>query len=280
VKSGQAQVRAKRQRAVAGKRGDKSFLAVADKLFRTLETFTSVRENDLTLEEVTRRTGLPKSTSFRLLSSLEKCGYLTQNKLSGRYSLGDRFFELANSSLPYQRLISIARPYLNSLMLTFAESVNLGVYDDGMVAHIFTIDSPKPYRVSATVGNRAYLHCTGMGKALAAYMDEAELRSVFMRYGLPSHTQNTLTTEQAIFEEMARIRKTGICHDNQEDVEGVECFASAIFGTDDKPVASMSVSGPSVRMRPQAESISAAVRDTARRISYALGWTQPSDSGK
>ena len=267
-------IQGKRARpALIEKRGDKSFLAVAEKLFHTLEIFTTYREGDLSLDQITRKSGLPKSTSFRLLSSLEKCGYLVQNKESGRYSLGERFFSLANSTLPYQRLIAIARPYLNSLMLTFAESVNLGIYDDGMVAHIFTIDSPKPYRVSATVGNRAYLHCTGMGKALAAYMDEPALRSVFLKYGLPPRTQYTLTTEEAIFQDLAKIRETGVSHDNQEDVEGVECFASAIFGSDGTPVASMSLSGPMIRMRPQSDSMRAAVRETARRISFALGWT-------
>jgi len=277
VKPVPIQKRAAKTKAAKAERGDKSFLAVADKLFRTLETFTAYRAGELTLDEITRRTGLPKSTSFRLVSSLEKCGYLAQDPASGRYSLGDRFFELANSSLPYQRLISIARPYLNSLMLTFAESVNLGVYDDGKVAHIFAIDSPKPYRVSATIGNRAYLHCTGMGKALAAYLDKDELHAVLVRFGLPQHTQYTFTTEDALLEELKHIRKTGISHDNQEDIEGVECFASAIFGADGKPVASMSLSGPVVRMRPQAEAMSAAVHETARRISYALGWMQQSD---
>lgn len=274
MKSPQPQKRATKTKVPGNERGDKSFLAVADKLFRTLETFTAYRAGNLTLDEITRRTGLPKSTSFRLVSSLEKCGYLTQDQLSGRYSLGDRFFDLANSSLPYQRIISIARPYLNSLMLTFMESVNLGVYDDGMVAHIFAIDSPKPYRVTATIGNRAYLHCTGMGKALAAYLSETELREVLVRFGLPRHTQYTLTTEASLLKELKKIRETGISHDNQEDVEGVECFASTIFGADGKPVASMSMSGPAIRMRPQADALSAAVRETARRISYALGWIQ------
>jgi DNA-binding IclR family transcriptional regulator len=255
------------------KRGDKSFLAVAEKMFLTLEIFTVYREGELSLDEVTRKTGLPKSTAFRLLGSLEKCGYLEQNKSSGRYSLGARFFDLANSTLPYNRLISIVRPYLNSLMLTFAESVNLGVYDDGLVAHIFTIDSPQGHRVSATVGNRANLHCTSMGKALAAYMDRDTLHEVFLRYGLPPKTRHTLTTEQAVFEELDRIRESGISHDNQEDVEGVECFGAALLGPDGMPVASMSISGPAVRMGPKAESLKAAVRETARRISFALGWT-------
>ncbi len=255
------------------KRGDKSFLAVAEKMFLTLEIFTVYREGELSLDEVTRKTGLPKSTAFRLLTSLEKCGYLEQNKSSGRYSLGARFFDLANSTLPYNRLISIVRPYLNSLMLTFAESVNLGVYDDGLVAHIFTIDSPQGHRVSATVGNRANLHCTSMGKALAAYMDRDTLREVFLRYGLPPKTHNTLTTEEAVFKELDHIRATGISHDNQEDVYGVECFGAALLGADGLPVASMSISGPAVRMGPKADSLKAAVRETARRISFALGWT-------
>jgi DNA-binding IclR family transcriptional regulator len=83
----------------------------------------------------------------------------------------------------------------------------------------------------------------------------------------------TLTTEEALFAELDRIRETGISHDNQEDVEGVECFAAVIMGAEGKPVASMSVSGPAVRMSKQTESIPAAVRETARRISFALGWT-------
>lgn len=251
---------------------DKSFLAVAEKLFTTIETFTQSPEGDLSLDQITKQTGLPKSTAFRLLRSLEHCGYLTQNKSSGLYSLGERFFTLANSTLPHQRLISIARPYMHSLMLTFGESVNLGVYDEGMVAHIFAIDSPKPYRVTATIGNRAHLHCTGMGKAIAAHLDSAELERVLLKLGLPSRTHNTITSVEALREELARIRESGVSHDNQEDGDGVECFAAPIFGTSGAVVASMSISGPSVRMRSQASALQDAVRETARRISFVLGW--------
>lgn len=264
---------AKRRQATEASGGrDKSFLAVAEKLFTTLETFTKYREGDLSLDEITKKTGLPKSTTFRLVNSLEKCGYLVQNESSGLYSLGERFFDLANSTLPYQRLISIARPYLQSLMLTFAESANLGVYDDGMVAHIFSIDSPKPYRVSATIGNRGHLHCTSMGKAIAAYLPKETLDEIFLRHGLPQRTSKTLTSIDAVMSDLRKVRRTGISHDNQEDVEGVECFGAAVFGADGQVLASISLSGPSVRMTPQAVPVQNAVRETARRISFALGW--------
>jgi DNA-binding IclR family transcriptional regulator len=251
---------------------DKSFLAVAERLFTTLETFTNFREGELSLDQITRLNGLPKSTSFRLLQSLEKCGFLAQNGETGRYSLGERFFALANSGLPYQRLISIAKPFLHSLMLTFGESVNLGVYDEGMVAHIFAIDSPKPYRVTATIGNRAHLHCTGMGKSIAAYLAPEDLERALLKHGLPARTARTLTSTEALMADLATIRQTGVSHDNQEDVEGVECFAAPLFGKDGALLAAISISGPSVRMGVQAEAMRAAVGETARRISRMLGW--------
>jgi len=251
---------------------DKSFLAVAERLFSTLEIFTGYREGNLSLDEITKLIGLPKSTTFRLLTSLDKCGYLEQNRENGKYSLGSRFFDLVNSTLPYQRLISIVRPYLQSLMLTFGESVNLGVYDEGMVAHIFAIDSPKPYRVSATIGNRAYLHCTGMGKALAANLPAPLVEEIFLKHGLPQRTNRTLTNLAKLMSELESIRKSGVSRDNQEDVEGVSCFGSALFGADGKVVAAISVSGPAVRIDPQATAIESGVRETARRISFALGW--------
>jgi DNA-binding IclR family transcriptional regulator len=249
---------------------DKSFLAVAEKLFTTLETFTNFREGELSLDQITRLSGLPKSTSFRLLHSLEKCGFLVQNSETGRYSLGERFFALANSGLPYQRLISIAKPFLHSLMLTFGESVNLGVYDEGMVAHIFAIDSPKPYRVTATIGNRANLHCTGMGKSIAAYLVPEELERALLKHGLPARTSRSLTSTESLMADLATVRQTGVSHDNQEDVEGVECFAAPLLGKEGALIAAISISGPSVRMGPQAESMRATVRETARRISRML----------
>jgi DNA-binding IclR family transcriptional regulator len=265
-------VKAKQRRSArAENSGDKSFLAVAEKLFATLETFTGFPEEDLSLDEVTKLNGLPKSTTYRLLTSLEKAGFLAQSKNSGRYSLGDRFFDLTNSLLPHRRIISLARPYLNSLSLTFGESVNLGVFDDGMVAHIFTIESPKAYRVAATVGNRAYLHSTSMGKAIAAHLPRETMDTVFLRFGLPQRTRNTLTSMSQLLKELDRIRESGVSHDNQEDVEGVECFGAPIIGPKGALIGSMSISGPAVRMSTQGAAMEMAVRDTARTISFVLG---------
>jgi DNA-binding IclR family transcriptional regulator len=257
---------------------DKSFVAVTEKLFTILETLSKVGDGQLALDEIARDTALPKSTTHRLLNSLVGIGYVRQTSENGRYILGDRFFDLANSSLPNQRLISIARPFMNSLLKTFDESVNLGVYDEGMVTHIFAVESARAYRVAATVGNRGHLHCTSMGKALGAFQSPGELDRAFLKWGLPRRTRNTLTSVAEVLADFENIRATGVAHDNQEDVEGVECFGAPIFNAEGRAVASMSISGPSVRVTPQAEGIRNAVLEFSLRISRVLGYVRPSNS--
>ncbi len=268
--------REKRRRAILRKPRDKSFVAVTEKLFTILETLSKAGDGQLALDDISKDTGLPKSTTHRLLNSLVGVGYVKQNTESGRYLLGDRFFELANSSLPNQRLISIARPFMQSLRQTFDESVNLGVYEDGMVTHIFAMESGRPYRVAATVGNRGLLHCTSMGKALAAFLPADEIEKALLKRGLPQRTRNTLTNMADVLADLERVRATGVAHDNQEDVEGVECFGAPIFNAEGRAVASMSISGPSIRMTPQAEAMRNAVLEFTQRVSRVLGYLQPS----
>jgi IclR family KDG regulon transcriptional repressor len=270
----------RRRRVSLRKPRDKSFVAVTEKLFTILETLSKVGDGRLTLDEIARDTALPKSTAHRLLSSLAGVGYVQQAAESGRYMLGDRFFDLANSSLPDQRLIMIARPFMKSLLQTFDESVNLAVYDDGMVTHIFALESARPYRVAATVGNRAYLHCTSMGKALAAFLPPEEVQRAFLKWGLPRHTRNTLTNMADVLADLENVRATGVAHDNQEDAEGVECFGAPIFNAEGRAVASMSVSGPSVRITPQADAIRKAVLEFALRISRVLGYKRAPDTAE
>lgn len=268
----------RRRRVYLRKPRDKSFVAVTEKLFTILETLSRVGDGQLTLDEIARDTALPKSTAHRLLNSLAGVGYVRQTSENGRYMLADRFFELANSSLPNQRLISIARPFMNSLLQSFDESVNLGVYDEGMVTHIFAMESARPYRVAATVGNRGHLHCTSMGKALGAFQSADELDRAFLRWGLPRRTRNTLTNMADVLADFENIRATGAAHDNQEDVEGVECFGAPIFNAEGRVVASMSISGPSIRVTPQAEAIRNAVLEFTLRISRVLGYVRPSST--
>jgi DNA-binding IclR family transcriptional regulator len=260
---------------VLKRRRDKSVVAVAEKIIRILETFSLFRKGGLTLEEITREVRLAKSTVHRLLHSLQKLGVVEQNGEGGSYSLGARFFELSNNALPYQRLIAVSRPLMKSLMVTFGESVNLSVYEDGMATQIFVVESPKAHRVAATVGDRVPLHTSSMGKSLAAFLPPEELAKALEQHGLPRRTNNTIVTRAAFEAELERVRQTGVAHDNQEDAEGVECVSSAIFSSEGQVVGAISISGPSVRMSKQLPAVGHAIHECASRISWLLGYKAP-----
>ena len=119
-----------------------------------------------------------------------------------------------------------------------------------------------------------------MGKALGAHQPLEELDRAFLKWGLPRRTRNTLTNIADVLADFEKVRATGVAHDNQEDVEGVECFGAPIFNAEGRVVASMSVSGPSVRITPQADHIRNAVIEFSLRISRVLGYVRPSNSSE
>ncbi len=132
---------------------DKNFVAVTQKIFAILEALSQQPKSGVPLEEITQLTGIAKTTVHRLLYSMAKLGFIEQDPVTNLYSLSARFFELGNNALPYQRLSGVARPFMQTLMLTFGESVNLAVPHGGVAMSIMVMESPKAHRVAATIGD-------------------------------------------------------------------------------------------------------------------------------
>lgn len=253
---------------------DKSFIVVVDRVFSVLETFSVTRRSGLTLDEITQHTRLAKTTVHRLLYSLQKCGIVEQTVDTGLYSIGPRFFELSNNALPYQRLIAVSRPFMQSLMFTFGESVNLGVYEDGKATQIYSVESAKPFRVAATVGEHVPLHTSSMAKAIAAYLPPQEVEKALLKQGLPQKTRNSIASREQFSDELDRVRREGVAHDNQEDTEGVICVGAPIFSHGHQIQGAVSISGPAVRMVKQIPALEVGVKECAARISAFLGFSQ------
>ena len=142
---------------------DKNFIAVAQKVFAVLEALSQQPKSGVPLEEITQISGLPKTTVFRLLYSMHKLGFAEQDPDTGLYSLSGKFFELGTNALPYQRLTVLARPLMQTLLLSFGESVNVAVPKLGGAIYIAVAESPKPHRVAASIGGLLFspLHLGG-----------------------------------------------------------------------------------------------------------------------
>lgn len=251
---------------------DKNFISVTQRVFAVLEALSHQPKAGVGLEEITQLSGLPKTTVFRLLYSMHKLGFVEQAPDTGFYSLSGKFFELGTNALPYQRLTTLAKPPMQRLLLSFGESVNLAVPKLGGAIYIAVLESPKPHRVAASVGGFSFLHCTSVGKCIAAYLPTQELEKQLIRHGMPPLTQTTIISRQALDDELARVRNEGVALDNEENAQGIICVGGPIFASASKePIAAMSVSGPTVRMSTNLSAIKTAVREAVQTISILLG---------
>jgi len=252
---------------------DKNFVGVTQKMFALLEALSQQPKAGVPLDELTELSGLPKTTVHRLLYSMNKLGYVEQDPVTNLYALSGKFFELGTNALPYQRLTVVAKPLMQRLLLTFGESVNLAVPQSGALIYILVLESPKAHRVAATVGSYSHLHCTSVGKSIAAYLSAEELQQHLTRHGMPPMTSTTITTFDQFEQELARVRSEGVAADNEENTPGIICCGGPIFSSATKPIAPLSVSGPTVRMSQNLPAIKEAVKEAVQTISTLLGST-------
>lgn len=180
------------------------------------------------LPDLVAATGMPKSSVHRYLDVLVQEGFIERDTQSQTYRLGARIVSLASNETPL--LVLRARPYLERLRDRFDETVNLGILSGDSIVYLDIIESPKTVRLAARVGDRDMVHATALGKAVAAALPEAEVRSLLQRTGLPRRTANTITRAADFMSHLDLVRRHGFAVDDQEnDIEG-RCVAIAIPG--------------------------------------------------
>lgn len=227
--------------------------------------------NDTGITAIARAVGLHKSTCFGLLHTLQELGYVTQDKESGRYSLGVKVFELGQRYMANLDLRRVAQPYLIALSEESLETVHLVLREGLHAVYIDKIEGPHAMTISSHVGQRARLHCTGVGKALLANMGDAEIQAALPDV-LEPLTEHTITDKQKLVEHLREIRENGLSLDNQEIELGLMCIAAPIFNADCEPAAAISISAPITRLTgDRVATLSASLKDAARAISLKLG---------
>jgi DNA-binding IclR family transcriptional regulator len=230
---------------------------------------------ELGVTELADRTGLVPSTAHRLLATLTKRGYASQNTLSGRYLLGYKIVEIA-SGLEHRlsRLRAVVRPHLESVQQATGETTNLVILDGDRVVYVDQVEGSRRVRMFTVVGTAALAHTTGSGKAIMAYGPPELVTSLYAgREPLERLTPRTLVTLEELEDDFARIRRRGYGIDHEEHEEGVGCVAAPLFDHTGWPCAAISVSGPSARIvHADMAELGALLAEHSRQISEALGY--------
>jgi DNA-binding IclR family transcriptional regulator len=224
------------------------------------------RHPRLTLAEVVRRSGLPKTTAHRLLGELCRHGFLVQEQQ--KFSVGRRIFELAALSPLSMELRELAKPYMQDLHRVTGEAVTLAVRDDTSVLYVEKVRGHREISALGRVGSRMPLHCTGLGKALLAHASEDVLQTVLSR-PLQQRTSQTISTEKNLHKELRTISDRGAAFDRGEAAVGLNCVASPILDASGEAIAALSIAIPAGRRR--LDQLAPSVQTTAVSISRLLG---------
>ncbi|OMC33751.1 IclR family transcriptional regulator [Mycobacterium sp. GA-1841] len=228
--------------------------AVIDRVSLVLDAFDGTAR--LTLADIVRRTGLPRSSAHRILERLVQLRWLRRD---GRdYELGMRLVELGSLALHQDRIHRAAIPLLRDLHRATGLVVHLAVLDGSDVVYLEKIGGQMVAAIPTRVGGRQPAHCTAVGKAILADNPSAQADLATRR------TRFSISTERQLEAELAKVRAHGVAFEREESLPGFGCVAAPI-GPAGAAVAAVSVCGPMNRMTFD-QRLTAPVRMTAMGI--------------
>jgi IclR family acetate operon transcriptional repressor len=245
-------------------------VAVVVKAVDLLEALAAGKALGLT--ELTARSGLSKGAAFRILTTLERRGYVDKHTDTKRYSAGPGLIALCNAFLSGQELLTTARPVLQGLREQSGETVNVGVLDGAQVLYLDVLESSHDLRTAGQVGRRDPVHCTALGKALLACLPPEEARLLLHSYPREALGPKTVTSVDAIITELESVRKHGYAVDDEETGPGVCCVGAPVPTTGAGQQLAVSVSGPAARVKSEGlERMGLLVRNAALDLGRRLG---------
>src|ERR1700683_442363 len=229
-------------------------------------------EGPLSLSDVCERMELHKSTAHRAPMVLERTG-LIERTPENRFRLGLKLYELGSRAIEQIDLRARVHPWFRRLSAQVGETVHLGVLQTASVVYLDNVE-PNNRRVwlASRVGASNPVYCTAMGKAMLAFLPADEAAEIISRIRYTRFTPRTLVTPEALQRSLDRVRRRGYAIDDEEVECGVRCIGAPILNESGRPVAAVSVSGPSSRITQQSvPGIAEHLLRCCREISASLG---------
>ena len=203
----------------------------------------------LSLTEIARELDLPVNSVFRITGTLHSRGYLQRREDDKRFVLTNKLFDLSRPQVREKSLVVCALESLKWLRDASGETTQLLTSVNHKMTVLEQCISSQPIKVSSTVGLQVPMYSCAPGKAVLAYLPDAELDSFFANVKLKQYTTTTLTTRSALEADLTKIRKRGYATDLAEGLEGIHCAATTVLDEYRYPVAAVTVMSPSFRLK-------------------------------
>lgn len=191
--------------------------------------------------EILAHSPFPKATTYRFLQSMTNQGMLSYNVDNQKYSLGMRLVRLAHQAWQQASLAPIAEPFLDQLANQVDETIHLAQIENGQVLFIDKRRTSERFETLAQAGRVAPAHCTGVGKAMLAYLSPERMAFAMQRQTFIQFTPATLGCAAALQQDLEAIRKEGVAFDREEHENGIISIAAPILTSKQQVVGAISI---------------------------------------
>ena len=202
--------------------------------------------------ELSRRAELPFSTTYRLLGSLTRDGFVDYEPDGRRYHLGLRIFQLGQRVSNHHGFAGTALPILRRVTEETGEATILSVRDGNHHLTVNKVDGPQTFRVTSDPGHLGALHTTSVGKALVAFADDATRGQLIDELELEPLTEFSITDREAFRAEIELVRRRGYALMDEENELGMRAVAVPVFNSQGHAFAALATAVPVFRMSVEA----------------------------
>jgi len=251
-------------------KGEKYYvIASLGKGLRVLELLAD--HGELGVSAVADQLETNRAGCHRFLLSLRDLGYVEKTE-EGRYRLTFKVLELGMKKLERFEIRHTAHPMMQELSRAYGETVNLGFWDGHAIVHLDKINSTEILRMDSGLGSLAPAYCTGLGKAILAFLPKEEVDAYLETIQFEQLTPNTINSNDALKEALMVIRRKGVAIDNEELSIGLRCVGAPVFDYTGRASFALSISGPTHRMSDERiDAMSETLQAVCRRLSQKIG---------
>ncbi|KGR77937.1 IclR family transcriptional regulator [Ureibacillus sinduriensis] len=237
-----------------------------------LDLFDDINR-ELSIKDISLKLDLNKSTVHSLLKTLKEYGYISQNNETNDYSLGWKLYERGHLMVSQMDIRNVARVHLEKLNEKTNQTVHLVTLLGKEAIYIDKIDGHSVLVIYSRIGKRVPLHSSGVGKVLAAFLDDQQLESLLDGYIFEKRTEKTIVSNQRFMEELAQVRERGYALDIEENEPGVICIAMPVYDFSGEVIATVSVSTPTSHYSEELEKRNfQCLKECTEEISASLGY--------